>query len=60
MNKKLDPLFRACFIETNPIPIKTSLAMKGMCSESFRLPMCTMEQDNREKLKNVLNVMNLI
>src|SRR3989338_5486013 len=60
MNKKLDPLFMACFIETNPIPIKTSLAMKGMCSESFRLPMCTMEQDNREKLKNVLNVMNLI
>src|SRR3989344_3087045 len=48
------PLFKAIFIETNPIPIKTALSMKGMCKESFRLPMCSMNPANKEKLKNVL------
>ncbi len=38
----LMPFFRACFIETNPIPIKTAMAMKKWCRESFRLPMCSL------------------
>lgn len=40
IEKKLMPLFKATFIETNPIPIKTAMAMKGWCLEQFRLPMC--------------------
>lgn len=47
-------LFKAMFIETNPIPVKTALAMKGMMEEAFRLPMCTMELENRSKLHKVL------
>ena len=54
------PLFKAIFIETNPIPIKTALSMKGMCKESFRLPMCSMNPANKEKLKNVLAGLGLI
>ncbi len=42
LENRLMPFFRACFIETNPIPIKTAMAMKGWCQESFRLPMCTL------------------
>ena len=38
--ERLMPLFNACFLETNPIPIKTALAMHGWCEEVFRLPMC--------------------
>ena len=30
MHYELLPLFRAIFIETNPIPVKAALAMKGM------------------------------
>lgn len=60
MNKELDAFFKACFFETNPIPIKTAAAMKGMCREVFRLPMCTMEDANRKKLKNVLEEMGLL
>lgn len=37
-------------LETNPIPIKTAMAMLGMCTEEFRLPMCRMQPANREKL----------
>ncbi len=42
---QLMPFFKACFIETNPIPIKTAMAMKKWCKEEFRLPMCPLSRD---------------
>ena len=60
MHYELLPLFKAIFIETNPIPIKTSLALKGMVNEVFRLPMCPMLPENKEKLKTVLKQYDLI
>src|SRR3989338_11088822 len=44
------PLFKGIFIETNPIPIKAALAMKGMIKEIYRLPMCEMKVENKEKV----------
>lgn len=44
----------AMFIETNPIPVKTALAMMGKVKEVFRLPMCKMGKSNREELKSIL------
>ncbi|MFQ5429825.1 MAG: 4-hydroxy-tetrahydrodipicolinate synthase [Phycisphaerae bacterium] len=41
-------------LDTNPIPIKTALAMSGMIAEEFRLPMCPMEPENRERLRTLL------
>jgi len=60
LNKELDPLFEAEFIETNPIPMKCALAMKGMCKETYRLPMCELMPENKEKLKQVLTNMKII
>lgn len=57
---KLLPLFQAIFIETNPIPIKAALAMKGLIKESYRLPMCPMKPENKEKLKQVLKKLGII
>ena len=51
---KLEPLNQAMFIETNPIPAKTALSMMGKIQEEFRLPLCPMSSDNKEKLRNVL------
>jgi len=51
---RLLPLFKALFLETNPIPIKTALAMKNIIKEVFRSPLGTMESENREKLREVL------
>jgi 4-hydroxy-tetrahydrodipicolinate synthase len=51
---ELLPLFKAIFIETNPIPIKAALAMKGMIEESYRLPLCPMQPENKAKLKAIL------
>jgi 4-hydroxy-tetrahydrodipicolinate synthase len=51
---ELEPLNKAMFMETNPIPVKTALAMMGRIREEFRLPLCEMGADNRKKLKEVL------
>ena len=57
---KLLPLCQAMFFETNPIPVKTSLALMGKISEGLRLPMVPMAEKNLEKLKNVLKDYGLI
>jgi 4-hydroxy-tetrahydrodipicolinate synthase len=57
---KLEPLNAAMFIETNPIPVKTALAMMGRIQEEFRLPLCEMAPANKEKLKKVLVDLKLI
>jgi len=61
LEAELDPLFQVEFIETNPIPIKTALALQGMCAEVFRLPLCELEQEeHRSELVRVLRGMNII
>lgn len=57
---KLEPLNHAMFIETNPIPVKTALAMMGKIQEEFRLPLCEMAPGNKEKLRKVLADLKLI
>lgn len=60
MQLKLRKLCEALFWEVNPIPVKTALAIMGRCQEVFRLPMCEMEPENRERLKAVLAEYELI
>ncbi len=57
---ELEPLNAAMFLETNPIPVKTALALMGKISEEFRLPLCEMAPENKEKLKETLKSYNLI
>jgi 4-hydroxy-tetrahydrodipicolinate synthase len=60
MHYELLPLFRAMFIETNPIPVKAALAMKGMIAETYRLPMCPLVPKSREKLAAVLKDLRVV
>jgi len=54
-NNELQDLMKAMFIETNPIPIKTAMHMfhHGF-EEIFRLPLCPMSVQNKDKLRIVL------
>jgi 4-hydroxy-tetrahydrodipicolinate synthase len=49
------PLFKAAFIETNPIPIKTMMNLVGMKAGPCRLPLCNMQPHNLEKVKKILS-----
>ncbi len=54
LNRQLIPIFKAMFIESNPIPVKAALAMIGMIEEVYRLPLTPMSKANRDKLEQVL------
>lgn len=53
-------VIKALFIETNPIPVKTALAMMGMIDPILRLPLCPMSEANSDKLKLVIKEYKLI
>jgi HD-like signal output (HDOD) protein len=40
LHHRLLRLMNLNFVESSPIPVKTSLALMGLCSETFRLPLC--------------------
>jgi 4-hydroxy-tetrahydrodipicolinate synthase len=48
------PLFKALFLETNPIGIKAAVAELGWAGPEIRLPLTPMEPANLEKLKAAL------
>jgi 4-hydroxy-tetrahydrodipicolinate synthase len=60
LHYKMEPLHGAMFLETNPIPVKTALALMGRIGEEFRLPLCPMSDANKDKLKKALKDYGLI
>jgi 4-hydroxy-tetrahydrodipicolinate synthase len=60
LHRKLYPLSKALFLETNPIPVKTALGMMGLIRPEFRLPLCGMAAENKAKLKKVMEDLEVI
>ncbi|MBI2550412.1 4-hydroxy-tetrahydrodipicolinate synthase [Candidatus Woesearchaeota archaeon] len=54
------PLFKAAFIETNPIPIKAAMSLAGLPSGPVRMPLCEMQPTNLDKLKAALQKMGVL
>lgn len=50
LHEELRVLNKAMFLEPNPIPVKTALALMGRCAEEWRLPLCAMSSDTRAQL----------
>lgn len=53
-------LFKAVFIETNPIPVKAAMKMMKMDEGCVRLPLTEMEPANQEKLRSALSSKGLL
>ncbi len=51
---ELAPLFRALFVETNPIPVKEALGIRTGRTPVFRPPMTRLSPANRDELADVL------
>ncbi len=60
LHRELYPLFTDLFIDTNPVPVKAALAMMGRMEEVYRLPLCTMTDAQKEKLRGTLNALGLM
>ena len=51
---KLLPLMRANFMETNPVPVKTAMALMGHCGPGLRPPLGPLSEQSLERLQLVL------
>ena len=54
LDKKLAPLYDACFVESNPIPAKAALNLLGFCEPEMRLPLTTAVAPTFETMRKVL------
>ena len=54
------PLFRDLFLDTNPIPVKTALALMNRVGPTFRLPLCEPAEKVRAQLVRTLTSLNLV
>ncbi len=54
LHYELLPLFRALFLETNPIPVKAAASLLGLCSDEMRLPLVPMSGENLRRLQEVM------
>jgi 4-hydroxy-tetrahydrodipicolinate synthase len=54
LHYQLLPLFRALFVETNPIPVKAAASLLGLCSDELRLPLVPMSGGNLRMLQEVM------
>lgn len=60
MQLYLYDMVKALFIETNPIPVKSSLGLMGLIEVNLRLPLWKLSEDNLSKLQVVLKKYKLI
>ena len=54
------PLMDMNFVESNPIPVKASMAMMGLLEPSWRLPMTPPSEANRARIEATLNACGLL
>ncbi len=47
---RLMPAVRALFSHVNPIPVKSVMAARGLCTDEFRLPLCPLPLDEVQKI----------
>lgn len=60
LHYEMMPLSRACFIETNPIPVKTALAKMGKMDIEMRLPLVRMAPENEKELVEAMRGLSLL
>lgn len=60
LHLEMNPVNRAMFVETNPIPVKTALHLMGKMGLEFRLPLVPLEPANLASLKESLKASGLI
>ena len=54
MNARLSPLFKALFVEPNPIPAKAAMAQLGLMENSLRLPLVKATEDTENLMRKTL------
>jgi 4-hydroxy-tetrahydrodipicolinate synthase len=48
------------FVESNPAPVKSSLALMGLCADVYRLPMCPPTDATKQLMRAELSALGLL
>lgn len=59
-HEKLMPLFRNCFVESNPIPAKAALAAMGLIANECRLPLVPSQQKTYDLMVETIKPLGLL
>lgn len=54
LHHRLFPLFKACFVESNPVPAKAALSVLGLAGSTLRLPLSDPSESTFELMDKVL------
>ena len=60
LHQKLMPLFKGMFMESNPVPVKESMRMKGFDVGLPRLPLVELSEEKKKMLEELLQSYKLI
>ena len=60
LNEELMPLFRNCFVESNPIPAKAALTAMGLIRNELRLPLVPSSQETFDLMVETLRGLDLL
>ena len=60
LDKILQPLHTAMFIESNPSPVKYAASLLNMCNASVRLPLVEVQEETKKKITNALKVAKIL
>ena len=60
LDKILQPIHSAMFIESNPSPVKYAASLLGMCKPSVRLPLVEVKDETKKKVSEALKVAKLL
>ena len=53
-------LMSAMFMDVSPIPLKYALSLIGLCQEDVRLPLCSLSQEDKQRMQALLKSCHLI
>ena len=60
LNFRLMPLFKGCFIESNPIPVKAGMASLGLLEDSLRLPLTSASAATKAAMEEILKELDIL
>jgi len=60
LDKILQPVHTAMFIESNPSPVKYAASLLGMCDPDVRLPLVQVKEETKKKISKALKVANIL
>jgi len=60
INKKLMPLHKALFIESNPSPVKYAASLLNLSSDEVRLPLVKVTDKTKKEVQKALKIANLL